>query len=314
MARTPIGTVTDEERLVPLVTGDDGFHVDVTEPVGTAGLPERGTYAWRLRDRPDVPRLALAPVEDADEAGALPTRVLTAADDALTLAVPEPLLAEGLGLDTAAYDDDTPLLFEPRELDDDVAVGMEPGGEPAGVADVALELVPVRYADGTPYRREPVDGADLDSDPVAEGELARRPGEDGTPRSETISAPVDAPIVEDVVVATGVPRDAVVGALETIARNDLVAEEDDEATGEPLAVDDRVLIALDDDAWDEDVAAELDADDAVLAAVREIHARQADELLAGDEEGRERFEGHTPVVVHRSREYERGSDPPWKPG
>jgi len=35
----PIGTTTDEERLVPLFAGDDGSRVDVTNPVQTADVP-----------------------------------------------------------------------------------------------------------------------------------------------------------------------------------------------------------------------------------------------------------------------------------
>lgn len=313
MAENPIGTVTDRERLVPLHANDGEFTVDVTEPVRMADVPEEGSFAWSLREAGDVPRLALAPVDDADEAGALPVRELSTDGERLTIDVPDPLVDDGLDLDAETYDDDAPLLFRSDEITDGVAVGMDAGGEPGAVADVALELVPLRYADGRPYRNEPVDDGELDSDPVAEAALDRENGGAGAPRSESISAPIDAPILDDVVETTGVPREPVVGALEAMTRHELVGEADDDTPYEPLTADDRVLVGLDDATWRDEVVPELDVDDATAEATREVHARQADVLLGDAEDARERFEGRTPVVLQRGREYDSGSDPPWDP-
>ena len=302
MAQNPIGTVTDEERLVPLLTREGAFLVDVTGPVRTADVPEEGTFAWRLREEGDVPRLALAPVDDPDEAGDLSARELSRTDDALTIGVPEPLLVDGLGLDTADYDDDNPLLFKPGEITDGIAVGMKDAtstrkGEAGGTAERAIELVPVRFTDGTPYRDEPIEESSMDSDPVAEAELARDRGDDATPRSETVSAPIDAEVVDETLETTDAPRADVVRALEAIARHDLVGQADDDTAYDPPVVDDRMLVALDDDTWNEKVALELDDDDAVVEAAREIHARQAEDLLERSGDEGERFEGHSPVVL-----------------
>lgn len=313
MAQNPIGTVTDEERLVPLFAREGDFLVDVTDPVRMADVPDEGTFAWRLREAGDVPRLAFAPVEDADEAGALPIRDLTASDDTLTLEVPESLLVDGLGLDASEYDDENPLLFRPDELDEGIAVGMTPEGEPGGATQGAIELVPVRFADGTPFSDEPRPDVSLDSDPVAEAAVAGEEGDEATPRSETISAPIDAAVVDEVLDTTDVPREDVVRALETIHRNDLVGQADDDSAYEPLTAGGRALVALDDETWSRVVASELDVDDAVVDVLRELYIRQGDVLLQDAEEDVERFEGRTPVVIHPDRTYEEGSDPEWKP-
>ena len=301
MSQNPIGTVTDEERLVPLLTGEEGFLVDVTEPVRTAGLPESGTYAWRLREEGDVGRLALAPV-DGGEAGSLPTAALAEDDGRLTLEVPTALLEEGLDLDVETYDDDEPLLFEPDEIDG-LAVGMGTGGEPGGAVETALELRPVRFADGTPYRDEPLPETSTDSDPVAEA-VHREEGEEGTPRPGTVDAPVDAGIVDEVLATADAPRSDVVDALETIARQDVVTEADD-AEGDPLVADDRAVVVLDD--WAETVVSALalefgfEPDDEALEAARAVHFRQAEALVDDDRTRRERFEGRQPVVVQPGR-------------
>lgn len=311
MARNAPGV--DEERLVPLLARENEFLVDVTDPVRMTDIPESGSFAWRLRDAGDVPSLAFAPVDDPGEAGDLPTSELSTADDALTLPVPERFLADGLDLDTEAYDDDDPLLFELDERDDGIAAGMTAGGEPAGTVAPAIELAPVRFSDGTPYRGEPAAEPELDSDPVAEETLAREGSDEASPSPESVSAPLDAAVVGEVLDATDAPRGEVLRALETIAREDLIGQEDDDSSSDPLTVDERELVALDDESWNAAVAAELGADDGVLDAVREIHARQADELLAPDVEAAERFEDRVPVVVQPDREYEEGSEPEWYP-
>lgn len=296
MAQNPIGTVTDEDRLVALLLRDGTFLVDVTDPVRTADVPETGTFAWRLLTGGEVPRLAFAPVDEPDDAGDVPMAELDPDGDRYTLSVPRSYLSEGLGLDADAYDPDNPLLFKPEESTEGLAVGMTLEGEPGGSVGVAIELTPVRFDDGTPFRAEPVPESSMDSDPIAEGELARRPGDDGAPQSGTVSAPIDASVVDEVVAATEAQRSEVIRGLETLSREGLVSEADD-AVDEPPTVDDRALVALDDDTWRERVVPELDVSDAAVEAVRAIHARQAERLLGSDRDEVERFEGRTPVVV-----------------
>lgn len=297
MAQNPIGTMTDEDRLVPLYHRDGTFHVDVTDPIRTADVPESGTFAWRLRTNGEVPRLAFAPVDEPAEAGDVPTVELDSDGDRHTLAVPQSYLSDGLGLDTENYDPDNPLLFKPEELTEGVAVGMTREGEPGGSVGVAIELTPVRFDDGTPFRAEPVPESSMDSDPVAEGELARRAGDDGAPQSGTVSAPIDTAVVDEVVAGTEASRAEVIRGLESMSREGLVGAADDDSADEPLTVDDRAIVAVADEAWRERVALELDVNDDAVEAVREIHARQADRLLRSDRDEGARFEGRTPVVV-----------------
>lgn len=218
MAENPIGTVADEDRLVPLRAVDGTFRVEVTGPVWTLDAEPGELVAWRLRERGDVDRLLLVPVEDSDGAGAHPTRELSEIDGSVVAEVPDALLRDGLDLDVGTYDADNPLLFEAQVDTDGVAVAPESPGEPGGAAEAAIELLPVRYSDGTPFEPEPVSESALDSDPVAETVAGRERGGDGAPRSEAIDAPVD-PDVVDAVTETGeASRDDVVQALETISR------------------------------------------------------------------------------------------------
>ena len=310
MAHNPIGTITDEERLVPLLTGDDGFLVDVTDPLQTADLSETGTFAWNLIEEGDVPRLAFGPVDNPDDAGDLFTGELSTTDERLTIPVSEPLLSTGLGLDTGAYDDDNPLLFEPDELPEGIAIGMTFEGDPGDTVESGIELRPVRYANGASYSDEPPSEATLDSDPVAEAELTDEQGETAaTPLSEAISAPVDGVVIEDVLETADVSRSAVVEMLETISRRSLFNEGDDESESEPLVVDDRVVLALTDENWTETVNAELDADESTIEAVREIHARQADALLRQADADQGRFADRTPVVIEFGRHSESNAPP-----
>lgn len=312
MAQNPIGTITDEERLVPLLGGDEGFYVDVTDPVRTADVPEEGPVAWEIQDAGSVPELALAPLADADvdadTTGSEQVRELSGDGDALTVDLPTPFVTDALGLDADDYDEDNPLLFEPDEITDGIAVPTGPDGDPAGSVERAIELTPVRFADGTPYRDVPQSEATLDSDPVAEAELERERGEDWTPQSGTVSAPVDGPVIDEVLSETDADRNAVVDALETISRRDLVSEADDESAADPVVADDRVVVALDPDTWNEKIAAQLSVDERSLDAVREIHARQAAALLGSDDRS-ERFAERVPVVVEHGRLYE-SDEPP----
>ena len=314
MAENPIGTTTDEERLVPLFADDDGFRVDVTNPVQTADVPEDGTFALYYREQEDAPRLVAAPVEDDEDAGDLFTTDVATTDGKRTLAVPEQFVADGLGLDPAGYDNDNPLLFEPDELTGGVAVGMTLDGEPGSTVENGIELRPLRYADGAPYSDEPLFESSMDSDPVVEETLAHERGEDGTPQSGTISAPLDAAYVDGVLETSDASRAAVVEALETIARDGLVAQADDDSTRAPLVADDRMVVVLNDENWAAKVAEELDADETTVDAVRRIHARQADELLAQADGEWDTFVEWNPVVVQPTRHYESDEPPDEHPG
>lgn len=314
MAENPIGTTTDEARLVPLFAGDEEFRVDVTNPIQTADVPAEGTFALYVREQEDAPRLVLAPVEGPDEEGDLYTADLAATDDRLTIEVPEQVVADGLDLDTAGYDNDNPLLFEPDEITGGLAVGMTLDAEPADTVDVGIELRPVRYADGSSYSDEPLFDSSMDSDPVVEETLAHEQGEDGTPQSGTISAPVDAAYVDGVLETADASRPAVVDALETMARTDLVGQADDDSTRDPLVADDRMVVVLDDENWTEKVATELDVDGAAVEAAREIHARQVDDLLRRADADWETFAEWNPVVVQPTRRYESDEPPDEHPG
>lgn len=308
MAENPIGT-TDEERLVPLRVRDGEFRLDVTRPVRTVDASAGEPVAWRLREAGDVDRLLLVPVDDADEAGALPASELSETNGSITARVPETLIADGLGLDPDSYDGDNPLLFEPETVADDVAVGMEPSGEPGDVAETAVELTPVRFSDGTPFGDEPLSESALDSDPVAETVSEREEGAEGAPRSDAISAPVDPGLVDDVIQTGDASREAVVEALETMARRGLVTEADNEAEARPVVEDDRAVVGLESDTFERKVTANLDADRTTVEAVHAIHARQADALLERAGASSRGFATLNPVVVQPDTRDESAAQP-----
>lgn len=253
--------------------------------------------------------MLLAPVDDVDEAGALPTSELSEADGEVTAPVPASILADGLGLDAESYDGDDPLLFEPEAIVDDVAVGMEPGGEPGDVAETAIELTPVRFSDGTPFGSEPLAESALDSDPVAETVSERERGDEGAPRSDAISAPVDPEIVDDVIETSDASREAVVEALERMARRGLVTEADNEAEARPVVEDDRAVVGLESDTFERKVTANLDADRTTVEAVHAIHARQADALLDRAGASSQGFATLNPVVVQPDTRDESAAQP-----
>jgi hypothetical protein len=157
-----------------------------------------------------------------------------------------------------------------------------------------------------------LDAAAYDADDpllFAPEEVLAHEGEGETPQAGTISAPIDAPVVEAVLVPRDVPRRGVVEALETMARWRLVTVGDNEAESRRLVADDRVVVGLEEETWRAKVATELDVDDEVLEAVRDLHGRQAERLKERADESRRLFEDRVPVVVQPDRRYDTSAQP-----
>lgn len=305
MAQDPIGTIEDEDRLVALRKDahgtDDGFGVAVTESIEEAGIDPDATVEWTMYLAGDVPRLVFGPVaEDADEEAINP-RELLGADGEVIAPVPVGLLGggdRGLGLDLDAYDDANPLLFEPTPTDDATPIENPGGHSPAPLLASAVELEPVRFDDGTPYRRDP-QTEELDSDPVAEGALARADDADPEPKSDAISAPIAASIVDDIAETTDASREDLVGALETIARRDLVDTDDAVTDTDAVTTEDRVVTLGEEDRWTTEIAPELDVEEEVLGAARLAHEQQADGLLRRGEVDTDHLDTTGAVVIGR---------------
>lgn len=291
--------MTDEERLVALRKNEESFSVAVPESVQPPWIDAGTEIDWRPIEGGDVPRLVFGRIDPEDREAATEPRTPTTEDDALVIDVPHPLVGDaGLELDPDAYDTDNPLLLEPSTADDAVATDSQDRG-PAAVMDEAMALTPVRFDDGTPYRTEPVSEVSEDSDPVAEAELnARDAG--SAPRPETVSAPIDPAIIEGVVDGEPVPREALIEALETLARRDILDPADTAAGYGPFTVDERVIGIVDSERWDEEIASELATDDeTVITAARRAHNRQAEALLrdAGSEGYHHANEPYDAVVI-----------------
>lgn len=305
MAQNPIGTVEDEDRLIALRKDahgtDDGFAVAVTEPVEEAGIPAGVTIEWTMYLAADIPRLVFGEIAEGSDEEAVNPRELLDADGRMIAPVPTALLGggdRGLGLDLDAYDDANPLLFEPTAIDDPTPIENPAGRQPAPLLEPAIELEPVRFDDGTPYRRDPQDEA-VDSDPVAEGVLERSDDADPDPKSDAISAPIAAPIVDDVAETTGVSRDDLTGVLETIARRDVIDTDDAMTDADAFTVEDRVVALVEEGAWTEEIAPVLDADEDALTAARLAHERQTERLLRRGDVETDRLETAEAIVVGR---------------
>lgn len=299
MSKRPTGTVTDEDRLVALEANDeppdsagetgepadageaiDRDRVDDVDPsessyaVDVTALLERldadlgpGTVVDWGADEEGDPMLVFGPLDEGgiDDA-AYPRRCYERDGDAY-VPVPDRLLrappGDGIGLDLESYDPSTPLLF------DSVAT------------DVTVGLVPVRFADGTPYGDEPLPDAPERSDPVAEAVLEHdETTADGTPRPETVDAPVDPDVLEETVGERDLALGDLADVLETIERRDLVGEAD--AVGEypPISADDRAILVVPDDFWERTLEPQLEAaDPGALEAATTVHERQARRLI-----------------------------------
>lgn len=302
MSQNPLGTVADEQRLVELRKGSDGsFSVPITGPLREA-VDLGSEVDWRALEGDDVPRLLVGRIDPEDRSDARYPGAPTAEDDDgsdLSIEVPTPLVGEaGLGLDPEAYDADDPLLLAPATAGD---VATAPGDRtPAALMEDAVVLEPIRFADGTPYRSEPVSETSEDSDPVAEAHLEER-GDDASPRAETVSAPIDAAVIDGVVGGTEVDHDALVDTLETIERDDLIDLANALLEYGPFTVDDRIVGIVDSDWWGTEIAPALDADEATIEAAKRAHNRQAETLLrdAGPDDYHHADEPYDAIVTER---------------
>lgn len=296
----------DDDRLLELHPSDESaestFAVTVTPLVERLEIPADSHIDWNIDERDRDPMLVFGRIDEDEIPDAAYPRRLRAADGEVTAPVPDTLLATdppgGLGVDL-----DLDPGSDPRSDREDNADGSLLFD--AVATDETIGLVPVRFADGTPYGQEPQPDVSSESDPVAEATLDHDDSTaDGTPRPETLDAPIDPELLEAVLEERDVALDSVAPVLEGLNRRELVGEAD--AVGEypPLGVDDRGVCVIDDDEWDVRLADRLDIDDEdVLEAAREIHNRQAKHLVsaAGATEYRG-FDGEYDAVVTDERD------------
>ena len=300
MATNPTGTVLDDDRLLELretaTTAASELALELT-PVAEFMGAERGDHVdWDVDEYEGEPMLVISEIPDEATGDAPYPRRLREEGGELVAPVPDPLVRaeppEGLGLDLESYDADRPLLFD------------------AMTAAETIGLVPVRFDDGEPYRTEPLPETPDDSDPVAEETIAHERDGDPTPRPETMDAPID-PLVFDDVMAdapTDVPAADIVGILEAIETHDIASVSNHVAGKPPLTVDDRTVCLLEDGAWTERIAPGLEAEgidvdaDALEVAER-IHERQAADLIdAADTDEYDDLDGEYDVVVTAERD------------
>lgn len=276
MSTRPTGTILDDDRLLELGKTDesaaDELALELTPVADFMDATAGDRIDWGVDEYEDQPMLVCSAIPDDQVADAPYPRQLVEEENAIVAPVPDPLVEaeppEGLGLDLESYDAERPLLFD------------------AFTAAETIGLVPVRFDDGEPYRAEPLPGVADDSDPVAEEIIDREREADPTPRPETMDAPID-PLVFDDAMAdapTDVPAADVVGILEAIETHNLVGTGAHVAGKPPLSVDDRAVLLLEDGAWRERLAPELevhgvDVDGDALEVAHEIHERQAEQLI-----------------------------------
>jgi hypothetical protein len=276
MSTRPTGTILDDDRLLALretaETAASELAVEVTPVADYMGASSGDHIDWDVDDYEDEPMLVFTGIEEAATADAPYPRQLREEDGEVVAPVPDPLVRaeppNGLGLDLEAYDIADPLLFD------------------AITTDETIGLIPVRFENGRTYRAEPLPGVADDSDPVAEAVIEREDRGDPTPRLETMSAPIDAEILESTLAEPDhdVTETAVVGILEAIERLDLVGTGDHVAGVPPLSVDHRAVCLLEDDVWTARLGPELevggvDVNSDALAAARAVHERQAQSLI-----------------------------------
>lgn len=296
MSTNPTGTLLDENRLLELIeteaTTASALAIEMTLVAEFVDAEPDEQIDWDVDEREDEPMLVVTKIPDEQVADAPYPRQLREDDGGLVAPVPDPLVEadppEGLGLEIDSYDSDRPLLFDAIRA-----------GETVG-------FVPVRFGDGSPYRAEALPGVAEDSDPVAEETIARERDGEATPRPETVDAPIDPAVFDDVLADSGVDvsESAVVGILEAIKTHDVVGTGDHVAGVPPIAVDGRGVVLLESDAWTNRLAPELEARgvsvaDDVLEGAREIHERQTARLINRSErDGDAVLEGeYEPVVV-----------------
>ncbi len=273
----------DDDRLLELhragKSTESPLAVTVTPVLERLEMPEDSHIDWNVDERDQDPMLVFGRISEDEVSDAAYPRRLHDTDGEISAPVPDTLLStdppDGIGLERESYDPDNPLLFE------SIATGETVG------------LIPARFDDGTPFRREPLPETDTRSDPIAQAELERDDAsDDPSPRPETIDAPIDAEVLETVVEKTDVSFKALSGVLEDLSRQRLVGESN--AVGEypPVAVDDRGICIVSNDEWEERLEPELSMDDSsVLEAARLVHNRQAKRLLAEIEDPEKRHRG-----------------------
>ncbi|WP_049925417.1 hypothetical protein [Halopiger goleimassiliensis] len=294
MSTNPTGTVLDDDRTLELretaTTAASELAIELT-PVAEFMDAQVGDHIdWDVDEYEGEPMLVLSGIPESQTGDAPYPRRIREEDGDLVAPVPDPLVRaeppEGLGLDLESYDADRPLLFDAVTL-----------GETIG-------LVPVRFDDGEVYRPEPLPGVADDSDPVAEEVIDREREGDPTPRPETMDAPIDPLVLDDVMAdaPTDVPVADVIGILEGIETHDVVSVADHAAGTDPVSVDERVVSFLPADSWAERIApaletADVDVDGDAIEVAAAIHERQAEELLARADERPDLDGEYEPVVT-----------------
>lgn len=287
MATRPTGTLLADDRLLELreteETTASALALEFTPVADDMDAASGDHIDWDVDAYEDQPMLVCSGIPDDQTTDAPYPRQLREEGGDVVAPVPDPLVRaappEGIGLDIETYDADRLLLFDAVTL-----------GETIG-------FVPVRFDDGEVYRSEPLPEVADDSDPVAEETIDRETGGDHTPRPETMSAPIDAVVLDDVMAdaETDIPVSDVVGILERIERSNLVGQTDHVSGTSPLSVDDRVVYLLEDGAWTERLGPELEAegvdvDTGALRAAREVHDRQATHLVQAADADENEFE------------------------
>ncbi|ELY62126.1 hypothetical protein [Natronolimnohabitans innermongolicus] len=302
MSINPTGTILDDDRSLELRETRESAAAQLAlelTPVAEFMGAEPGDHVdWDVDEHEGEPMLVLSELPDEQTGDAPYPRRLREENGETVAPVPDPLVrAEppaGLGLDLDAYDAERPLLFD------------------ALTAAETIGVVPVRFGDGEPYRSEPLPNVADASDPIAEGTIEHERDGDSTPRPETMDAPID-PVVFDDVMAdapTDVPEADVVGLLEASETHDVVGVDDHAAGTPPLSVDDRAVVRLEDGAWQSRIAPDLenagvDVDGNALGVVRTIHERQAERLLEeteGVEAEHDGFESVSALFVTAERD------------
>ena len=276
MATNPTGTVLDDDRLLELretrTTAASELALELTPVAEFMGAAAGDHVDWGIDEYEDEPMLVLSAIPETQTGDAPYPRQLREEGGEIVAPVPDPLVRadppEGLGLDLETYDADRPLLFD------------------AMTAAETIGFVPVRFDDGDPYRPEPLPETPDNSDPVAEETIAHERDGDPTPRPETMDAPIDALVLDEVMAEApvDVPEADVVEIIEGIETYDLVGSGDHVAGKPPLTVDDRAVTLLADGAWTERLGPDLeergvDVDADALEAAREAHERQAIRLI-----------------------------------
>ncbi|TYL36605.1 hypothetical protein CV102_21375 [Natronococcus pandeyae] len=284
MSKRPTGTTMDDDRLHELRETDEttasALAIDVSALADRMRATPGDPIDWTVDDeREELPMLVVSAIDEEATGEAPYARQLREEDEAVVAPVPDTLLEadppDGFGLDLSTYDENRALLFDVITIDETIG------------------FVPVRFSDGEPFAADPLPDVAEDSDPVAEETIAREGGGDPTPRPETVSAPIDADLLESAL--ADIDADAeelasdVAGILEGIERHDVVGPDDIVSAHPPLAVESRVLCLLEEGFWTSEIAPRLEAvgvdvGEAALEVARQGHERQAEQLIEAADE------------------------------